>query len=41
MEPEQHKTYAEMLAQYHISPESIFERGRFLIVDRLNGDMRS
>lgn len=30
LNPEQLKTYAEMLAQYHISPESKFENGQFL-----------
>ena len=30
VKPEQLKTYAEMLAQYHISPESKFENGQFL-----------
>ncbi len=29
VKPEQLKTYAEMLAQYHISPESKFENGQF------------
>ena len=30
VKPEQLKTYAEMLAQYHVSPESKFENGQFL-----------
>jgi hypothetical protein len=30
VKPGQLKTYAEMLAQYHISPESKFENGQFL-----------
>ena len=30
VEPKQLKTYAEALAQYHLSPESKFENGQFL-----------
>ena len=30
VKPERLRTYAEMLAQYHISPESKFENGQFL-----------
>ena len=30
VDPSQLKTYAEALAQYHLSPESKFENGRFL-----------
>ena len=30
VDPTQLKTYAEVLAQYHLSPESKFENGQFL-----------